>query len=375
MKILQLIPRFTVGGAERLALEYAKRLPAFGFSVTVASVRGGGELVEDYRLLFEPESQSRRQTTDYRLLVGEDGWVFAFFHTLKRLRAYVREGQPDIIHTHIFSSDVAGYLLKRWFPQIKWISAQHNVARQHSWWRQLVLRHILRRADRVIAVSPRVAHDSRSRFGVSEERLALLPNGIALAPWLVVEAAGLLSSPTLRLATIGRLTQQKGQDILLRALARVPDIAWQLDIFGEGEDRQRLESLVQELGLQERVRFHGAVDDLPKRLQDIDVVVAPSRWEGMSLTVMEAMAAGRVIIASNPAGEGLIEDMKTGIIIKAECRMQNAELVDALRWVGTHRMEAKTMAENARQHATEYFGIEKHLQMLTGVYCELCDRN
>ena len=159
MKILQLIPRFTVGGAERLALEYAKRLPAFGFSVTVASVRGGGELVEDYRLLFEPESQSRRQTTDYRLLVGEDGWVFAFFHTLKRLRAYVREGQPDIIHTHIFSSDVAGYLLKRWFPQIKWISAQHNVARQHSWWRQLVLRHILRRADRVIAVSPRVAHD------------------------------------------------------------------------------------------------------------------------------------------------------------------------------------------------------------------------
>ena len=372
MRILHLIPRFTVGGAERLVLEYAKRLPKQDFEIRVASVRQ--QKIADCGL----------QIADFVECGGEEG----FLKAMKRLRAVARDWQPDIIHTHIFSSDVAGYLLKRSFPEIKWISTQHNVARQHSSWRRLVLRRILRQADGVIAVSPRVAEELGARFGLPRARTRLIFNAIALEQWLDAPAAGLLENKTLRLAAVGRLERQKGIDRLLAALSQLRNIDWRLSVFGAGSRETELKDQAFQLGIQNLITWHGVVDNLPEQLRDIDVVVLPSRWEGMSLAVMEAMAAGRVVVASNAAGEGLITDKGNGIIVgkekgngkremgkgKREMKKLGNEgindLVAALQWVDVHRAEARTMAEKAREQAREHFDIEKHFQILAGVYRE-----
>ena len=360
MKVLYLIPRFITAGAERLVLEYARRLPEFGYEVAVASVRGGGELVEEFNKI---KKNSPR-------LFGEDGET-AFWRRMNELNKFIESWQPDIIHSHIFSADAAGYLIKRKFG-IPWISTQHNGAQSVSGLRQLVLRRALRWADRVVAVSENVAEDIKKYWRVDERHVSLITNGIDLAqacPHCTSSRALLLERRRrLLFAIVGRLEEQKGHDILFRALAHLIDLPWDLHIYGDGALRGELENLARELAINERMHWHGVVTDMPPALSHVDCVIAPSRFEGMSLAVMEAMAAGCIVIASEAAGTGLIEDKMTGLIVPNE----NVEaLTRTLKFVIQERQKLADMPDRARVYAQDNFRIEKHINQLRHIYEEI----
>ena len=171
----------------------------------------------------------------------------------------------------------------------------------------------MRSADKIIAVSDSVYDFCLREWRLPKEKLVLIKNGIELKPWLAVSSAELFAASQLRLAAIGRLEKQKGHEILLRALAELK-IDWHLDVFGDGGLKEYLLSLARQLSVDDKISWRGVVLDLPSELGKIDVIVQPSLWEGMSLVVMEAMASGRVVIASQPAAVGLIENNKTGIV-------------------------------------------------------------
>jgi glycosyltransferase involved in cell wall biosynthesis len=353
-KILHIMPRYSTGGAERLVLEYAKNVKKLGITEmhVVSSVEDG-------------ELKSEFKKTKAKVFVGSRVKHGGRYGAWKAVKEYVVGLKPEVIHTHLLGGDLFGYALKKranW--PVRWVVTLHNVEHQTSALRRFVWKYILRHADLVIAVSPAVLEFAKKEFGIPENKIKLLQNAVDLDRWLGVKNDSMFTNKILKLATIGRLEYQKGYDILLNSIVSLKDVDWQLNVFGEGSLENKLKKQAKNLGIEKNIIWHGVVSDLPKRLVDIDVVVTPSRWEGMSLAVMEAMVAGKLVVCSKSAGEGLVEHGKTGVIMQsAEFRMQN-ELFNDLP-------QLRKMADNARTYAKENFGIEKHLQELKKIYQSL----
>lgn len=351
MKILHLIPRFTAGGAEKLVLSYARFLQKQAATIAVGSVVGGGELEEEFR------------KAGIEIFVGKKRGLVSFCGNYGNYTEIIQKLKIEIVHSHVFSADVMGFLLAKKL-KIKWVSTQHNVETNAPLWRKLIWKHILRSTDKVIAVSDSVYDFCLNEWRLPKDKVALIKNGIELGQWLNVSSDGLFSASQLRLATIGRLEKQKGHEILLRALIQLK-IDWHLDVFGVGSLGKKLTDLAVRLGINDRIAWRGVVLDLPQELENIDVVVQPSLWEGMSLVIMEAMASGRVVIASEAAAAGLVENNKTGIVIRP-CDI--AALARAIESVASDRANARLLAVSAHNHARENFGIEKNITSLEELY-------
>ena len=189
-------------------------------------------------------------------------------------------------------------------------------------------------------------------------RMVTIPNGVPLG-----EALPLPPQP--RLLAIGRLVAQKGFDRLLRALPAVvaahPQVS--LEVIGEGPDRPLLEGLVVELGLQERVQFHGFVDRarVPDFLSRARIVVAPSRFEGLPYALLEAAAAGRPIVATRLGGiEQVVADGQTGILVDGEAEdRQPALLAGAITTLLVDPERARSLGAAGRERVAQHFSLER----------------
>jgi len=342
-RILYLIPRFTTGGAERLVLQYTKYFKDLGFEVAVASVVGGGELINEFEKL------------GVEVFVGQkslNGW--------KNLKQFCHKFKPDIIHSHVFSGDMAGFKLRH---RAKWISTQHNVGKEHSCLRRSILKRILPSADRVVAVGKNVED-----FCVKKLKLKntiLIKNGIEVEKWLGVDTDSLFSSDELNLAIIGRLEKQKGHKYLFKALSKLPNLKYKLHIFGAGSLESSLRYLSKGYNLTDKIIWHGVSTDLLKELKDMDVVIQPSLWEGLSLVIMEAMAAGRLVVTTPAGGDELIDDEEDGFITKL------SGLRKTIKFIFENKNEAKFFSLSAREKAKSEFTLEKNLKEIGNLYSSL----
>ena len=351
--VLHIMPRYYPGGAERLVLEYAKHLDTEKYNTIVASCVDDGELFAAFK------------RTPAAIFVGAKHKQVSLLAILRDLKKYIKKHKPDIIHTHLLSADVVGYKLKKAFPQVQWISTQHNVEHHRPWLYRAIWKRALKKADRVIAVSPTVEAFARGVFGVSADKLVMIPNGIDLSRWKDIDKAALFRTSPYQLASIGRLETQKGHSYALEALSKLKKHKWKYHIFGDGSLHQSLAMQASELGIASRVYLHGNVQDLPTKLRSVDLVIQPSLWEGMSLTIMEAMAAGRPVLATDAAAAGLIEHKHTGYVAKAG---DVGSLQFALEAILSHADKAKSVAQAGREHALAEFGIERHVKSVADVY-------
>lgn len=182
----------------------------------------------------------------------------------------------------------------------------------------LQLRLLARAVDRYAAVSREVAAELAGRFRWPAGKIDVVYNAVraerfgAPAPDGLREELGGAGLPLV--LTCARLDEQKGHDVLLRAAARLPGVAFAF--AGEGPLRSGLETLAADLGLADRVAFLGRRDDVPALLAACDVFALPSLYEGSSLAVLEAMAARRAVVSSAIGGtEELIEDGRSGLLV------------------------------------------------------------
>lgn len=268
-------------GAERVVLELAKGALADGYRVNVLTACGGGAMEQDFRqaqiqVVTGPETKDRFKTMQF----------FA--------QEFARE-RPHLIHTHLGADVWAGGIayVKGIHP---WVITSHNDDRNEPFFRHLSRGFAYRRADQVVSISEHVKAYTKNEFRVSDAKAAVIYNGIDVSRVPIRPATGFQDIP--RLLHVGRLTPQKGQDVLLRALAEVKR-PWILELCGEGEDRLRLERLCESLGIAPRVRFLGSVQDVPQRLARADVFCFPSQWEGQGLALLEAAASGLPILAND----------------------------------------------------------------------------
>ncbi|MCH7583756.1 MAG: glycosyltransferase family 4 protein [Acidobacteria bacterium] len=172
-------------------------------------------------------------------------------------------------------------------------------------------RAILRSSDRVIAVSHAVEQHIYS-LGVESERITVVPNGVDHDRFRPRRASR--SSSGHHIVFVGRLIANKGPEVALAALAALNRPSVDLTFVGDGPMRRRLERLAAKLKVSENVRFVGRVADVVPFLSAADIMVQPSRTEGQSLAILEAMASGTCVVASDiPANRELIQNGKNGL--------------------------------------------------------------
>jgi glycosyltransferase involved in cell wall biosynthesis len=239
-----------------------------------------------------------------------------------------------------------------------------------SFWQ---LRALARGVDRYAAVSHDIAGELVRRFRWPASRIEVVYNAVRLERFEAPAPAGLreeLGGGRPLVLTCARLDEQKGHDVLLRAAAALPGIAFAF--AGEGPKRAELEALAGELGLEDRVAFLGRRDDVPALLAACDVFALPSLYEGSSLAVLEAMAARRAVVSSAIGGtEELIEDGHDGLLVEpgdvAGLRAALARLLDDGELRGA-------LGRRARERAERDFAPEAMVAANERIYGELVAR-
>lgn len=218
----------------------------------------------------------------------------------------------DILHTHSYKPNLyarlAGLPCREGGLRI---AAHYHNQYDNKWEKDgsLTLERLLARSsDALLAVSGSVRDHVAERLGVAPERVDVILNGVEAERFAGHDPAAARAKfglPAGRpvVGIVGRISQQKGQEDFLRAAQllapRFPEALYL--VVGSADDEKllaRMQGLAMELGLGDSVRFTGHVTDMPALYAALDVLVAPSRWEGFGLMLVEAMAAGKPIVAS-----------------------------------------------------------------------------
>jgi glycosyltransferase involved in cell wall biosynthesis len=312
VKLLLVESGVALGGTERVLWELATRLspqrwevgawlsPAPAVDELAAALARAGITVERV-----PEVGSR---WDWRGMLS----------TWSRLR----RARPRILHLHHVwpAADRYASELARAAGVEHVVVTEHIVGRSHSGGQRALKRRELLGADAVTAVCGAVAESLMRDYGVERTRVRVVPNGADLPDeerevpaalrWRERLGAGLRRPLWV---CPGRLEEQKGQAVLLDALAALAERGndFVVALAGEGSRRAALEARASELGLNQRVCFLGAVDALGPLLRAADVCVLPSLWEGLPLTLLEALARARPVVAS--AAGGIPEVVEDGV--------------------------------------------------------------
>jgi glycosyltransferase involved in cell wall biosynthesis len=307
MRIALVISALSAGGAERVIVTLANCWSARGWQVTL--------------ITFEPPGTAPYYRVDPRVAlrqlgiasVGSPLWraIRQNRRRIQALRQTLRAADPDLAIAFLAKINVLTVLASRGlgFPVV--ISERNNPEQQRfrgiwSWLRQ----RLYGTAYCVVAPSRGVLE---SFSGDIRRRGRVIPNPVDLAP-----AAGARRGNG-RLVAVGRLAHQKGFDLLLRAFAAIaPEHpTWTLTIWGEGEERAPLEALCASLGLIGRVRLPGVTERPGQWVEDADIFVLSSRFEGFPNVIAEAMAAGLPVVAFNcPWGtDEIVRDGEDGLLV------------------------------------------------------------
>ena len=355
MKVLHLINTLSAGGAELHLLTLCRHLKAKGVDVVVAClhehVKGSRTLRPD----FEAEG--------VRVISFASGnrWDPAFFF---RTYQTIRSERPDVLHTHLPRGDFAGLVRGLVSPSPVWVSTVHNIyGRYWSGRRALPLLNLVwRRPDAVIAISKAVRDWLVNGRRVPSERTSVVYYGID---------ADLLSDGDRRLRTqwglesnrvvgsLGRLEPRKGHQTLIEAMPSVlealPDVRLVIaghDPCGYGET---LRSLVRKLGLDDRVTFVGFQSDVASFLVSLDLFAFASVSEGFGQVLIEAMAAGRPVLATDvaPINE-IVVDGESGLLAEPSPEsfargmvtlLQDPERLTAMGQTGKHAVRSRFSAD------------------------------
>jgi len=371
-----LVIEATIGGTRRHVVDLARGLSGRGVEVWLASAqRRDPGYPADLAALAALGVQCVDVPMVRSIHPGRD------LADLRALVELVRRVEPDVVHTHSSKAGVLGRLAASSADRPV-VHTPHTFAflfkAEFSAWQRALFRaleqHLSSASAAVIAVSRSEAESMRRSLVVPRERVRVVPNGIDASRWVAARPASRASLGVPEgvplLSVLGLLHVAKGQDVALRALAR-PELAGaHLLLAGMGDAREELEELARTLGVAERAHFLGWRDDAPALVAASDVVLLPSRWEGMPYIVLESMAAARPVVATRVDGAiELVDDGRTGAVVEIEDDVGLARAV--ARVLALTPGARERMGALARERVLGTYTIERMLDSLLAVYSEV----
>ncbi|MBI3324862.1 MAG: glycosyltransferase [Candidatus Omnitrophica bacterium] len=393
MKILRIITRLNIGGPAVHAVLLSTKLDPQRFS-TCLIVGQPDETEGDLSGLLEGSQARllRLKTLARSIHPWSDARAFA------QLLGMVSTERPQIIHTHMAKSGALGRLAGMLYNRVgKGRRAGQRAVLIHTFhghvldgyfpgWLSRVFvaieRWLARRTDVLIAVSHTV-RDGLIKKGIGQERQwRIIPLGLDLST--VAQLPFPRGASTVSVGMVGRLVPIKNPSLFLQALARLRqrhEMSVHGVIVGDGPLRQALEREAEQLGLEQIVRFTGWQRDLGRVYEALDVACLTSWNEGTPVSLIEAMAAGRAVVATDVGGvrdllrdpeepsapipRGGFQVARRGLLVRAG---DLDGLTEALRTLSRDGALRRRLGEAARAHAVQAFSHERLLRDLSALY-------
>lgn len=359
-RILFLITSLDQGGAEQVLYDIATGLDRDRWELVVVAMRGRGPYFQKLRVAG---------------VAVESLDIKGKFAPAAMIRLILKIGifRPHIIHSHLFHADLPGRfasLLARGLKRALFISHQHIPEQRFLPMRQVLDRGTRGLVDSYLCVSQAVADHVQSQLNVPEDQVTIIPNGRDLKPFLTLELAA-NDSEVWELGTVGRLDEQKDQALLVEVLAELKKRGRRFHcvIAGEGDLREPLLEQRKALGLDEsELELLGRRDDVPRLLEGMDLFILTSKYEGLPIAAIEAMAAGRPIVATKVPG--IIDVIEDSYGCLVDYRDAGGFADEIERLMGDKPLRQK-MALAGRDKARNDYSRERMLQDLTAHYEQL----
>ncbi|MDK7584478.1 glycosyltransferase family 4 protein [Alcaligenes faecalis subsp. phenolicus] len=300
MKILYLITRGDeIGGAGIHVLDLAEQMQRRKHDVLVLA--GGKE-----GKLFDRARQRGIPIQTLADLVHPIN-IKSDYHCIRQLREILKQVKPDLLHSHSSKAGAIGRVAAR-------LAGVPSVFTAHGWAftegvskkkRALYLSieyGLAFFAKKIITVS-QYDKDLALHYRFPHHKLQVIHNGVVNQnPRLPPRTTSREMGRPVRLLMVARFSQQKDHNTLLKALSLISSLNWRLDLLGTGETLDQTQELSRRLNLSEKVCFHGASDNVNQHLLEADVFVLSTNWEGLPLSILEAMSAGLPIVATDVGG-------------------------------------------------------------------------
>ncbi|MEW5913773.1 MAG: glycosyltransferase [Thermodesulfobacteriota bacterium] len=369
LTVLHVTWSFMTGGLERLVLDFLRLGPEMGLRPRLAVLTQAGDLAQQVRDLGVPLAElGKRSGLDFRLV--------------PRLVRLLRSQGVQVIHAHnqgaMLYAGLAGLLSGRPMVATRHGTSRWAADRPADTSYRLLSRLVGRLARVTVCVGRDSLRVAREVDRLPERRLRLIYNGVdpdlfPHGPQVREQARcelGLPAGAPLVLS-VGRLSPEKDQAGLLRACAllreRFPEL--RLIILGEGGERPALTALATELGLGQALALPGNRDDVPRYLAAADVFTLSSLSEGISVSLLEAMAAGLPVVATLVGGNPeVVQDGASGLLVPA--RSPEA-LAQALGRVLSEPELAAALGQAARERVQAHFSLRRMMQEYADIYRQL----
>lgn len=362
MKIFYIITRSdTIGGASVHLLDLASGAQKAGHEVTIL-VGGNGVFVDLAR-------EMGLHCVSLYNLVREINLVkdmLGFFE----IRRELIKAKPDIVHLHSSKAGMIGRLAAKSlsipaiFTAHGWAFTEGVSENRRLLYRNIE-RYMARFSDKIIAVSD-YDRELALSFGVGDEKIIkTIHNGM---PELVPRKLGYTQNRPVRLVMVARFDAPKNQKALLEAVESIMNLDWVLEFIGDGPQLSSAKDMAENLSFNGKVVFSGACDDVADRLATSDIFVLISSWEGLPLTILEAMRSGLPVVASKVGGvPEAVVDGETGFLIERDDKRSLIQALTRLIRCPSLRLE---MGEKGKVRFEEKFTFKNMLSETIAVYDE-----
>ncbi|MGE5308177.1 MAG: glycosyltransferase family 4 protein [Deltaproteobacteria bacterium] len=294
--------------------------------------------------------------------------------TIAAIRRYMREKSIAVVNTHNYKSDMYGWLASIGTDARK-VATCHNWITRGPKMRiyESIDKGLLRLFDAVIAVSPAL-HEEIAKSGISPMKIRTIPNGIGFSgktaekDRLRLRQENCIEAGIKAVLSVGRLSREKGHDVLLRAFAALIREGRQLKLIvvGEGGQRAMLEELSERLGLKGQVVFTGFRNDVRMFLDSCDIFVLPSFTEAMPMALVEALSAGIPVVATKVgAVPDILQEGKYGLLTSPG---DPDGMAAAIRNILADPASAADRAEKGRRHCRNTMSSRRMAQEYARVY-------
>jgi sugar transferase (PEP-CTERM/EpsH1 system associated) len=356
VRVVHLVSSLNIGGLEMVVLDLARLSDRARFDVRVVCLQEKGALAPRLEGLGVPVDSL-------------DCPDLARGRTTVRLLRRLRQLRPHVIHTHNPNPHVFGSLAA-WGARVAVLVHTKHGRNYPDQFRAVLLNRLATcLSNCIVPVSDDAARVARDVERVPRGKVLVIRNGIDLARFPVV--ARPVAGATARAIHVARLHPVKDQATLLRAARRVVDAepSFRLDVVGDGPARAELFALRDELGLGDHVRFLGFRDDVAGVLAAADFFVLTSVTEGISLTLLEAMATGLPVVATDVGGNReVVADGRTGLLVPAR---SHAALAEAILQLVRNPERTRRLGAAARRRVEEEFDLRRVVARYEQLYLSL----
>lgn len=301
IRILYIIPSLASGGAEKFVLDLISSLDQNIFEAKLLTFNGGGffeELARNRKINLE----ILRKRTKLDLIN-----FYLVYKSIKNFKA-------DIVHTSL-GGDVYGKMAAKLAGVKSIISTEQNVLENDNSVIRFLKSTTAKFSKKIIAISSQVKTDIIKAYGVSEEKVVLIPNGVNSLDFNIEKKEK--HEKQIVFGSIGRLSEQKNYSLLIKALADFKNENFSCLIVGEGNLRSDLEKEIFNFGLEDKIKLIGTSKNVAEFLSGLDFFVLPSKWEGLGIVLLEAGLAKLPVLASATGGIlDIIKDKETGILFE-----------------------------------------------------------